>query len=155
MESQVSESVAFSISGIVFVIVSLAVLYSLHLLYLPLISISLGIFFIGFAFPELIKKMKYSHTLWLPVGLTIAGIAGYALLFGGDAFKILTSMNWCLKQPCYPLGLPFLFFFFGNLANWLGWYMAGYSWDIIEGGELTSEHKPKKKPTSLKHKSKK
>lgn len=134
---KVSESVAFAIFGIVFAIVSLAVLYSLNLLYFPLISVSLGAFIIGFGFPELIKKMRYSHTLWLPVGVTIAGILGYALLFGGDALKILTSMNWCLKPPCYPLGLPFLFFFFGNLANWAAWYTAGYRWDIIEGGELT------------------
>lgn len=151
MKETVSKGVAFSISGIAFVIISIAVLYILHLLHLPLISISLGIFFIGFAFPELIKKMKYSHTLWLPTGVTIAGILGYVLIFGLNAFNMLTSTNWCFKSPCYPLGLPFLFFFFGNLANWFAWYVTGYRWDIIEGGEPTLK-KPKRPLKRKKHK---
>ena len=139
MESGLSKSVAFTVSGLIFIIVSLVVLYYLNLLYLPLVAISLGVFFIGFGFPDMISDMKYSHTLWLPVGMTLAGIAGYALLFGDKALNILTATNWCLKQPCYPLGLPFLFFFLGNLANWTGWFMAGYRWDVIEGGELKRE----------------
>jgi hypothetical protein len=99
----------------------------------PLASLSLGIFLIGLVLPDLLGEYKHSHTLWLPVAVTLLGMFALFFFYSENFSLVLSSTDWCGRTPCYPYGLFFLFFFVGNVLNWASHFMAGEKLDLIEG----------------------
>lgn len=127
------KNIAFFVSGTVFLVVLLVVLNYFGLLFVSLASIVAGFFFFGMALPELMKGMKYSHTIWLPVGVILAGFLGFSVVFSSHAIPLLTSFNWCPKAPCLPFGFYFVGFVLGCAANWASYFLMGEEINLIEG----------------------
>lgn len=130
------KNAAFLVSSLVALVLMVGILYYTNILALPTVSLSLGMLFIGIGFPEMIRKIRYSHTVWVPIGFTVAGILGLYFMFGDNAFLALTSFNSCNlanSTPCYPYGLFFVSFFLGNAGNWAANLLSGKNIDLIEG----------------------
>ncbi|MCD4739752.1 hypothetical protein K8R43_01015 [archaeon] len=127
------KKVSLIASGAVFLLVLVVILSYLNILFISLASIALGFYFIGLAFPEIFKKIKYAHTIWVPIGFTLAGFIGFSFLFGQNTFPIIFSSNWCSKLPCFPLYIFFVAFAMGNMANWLSYFLVGEELNLIEG----------------------
>lgn len=123
----------YVIGSVLGILLTLAMMYFLGLFIIPLVSMVLGFYFLGLALPEMADKwIGYGHTIWFPVGFSLAGILGTFVSFGMGAIPLLVSLTEsCSRQPCLPLILLFVGFTLGSLANFYGYYMVHGKIDLL------------------------
>ena len=99
-------------------IILLFALSVMHALVIPLASLVLGFFVLGYAFPQLLENQTpYSKTVWLPIVFIAASVVAMYVVFSAHTFEVIMGAPWCGTPPCIPLGLIIAAFALGSLAK--------------------------------------
>ena len=82
-------------------ILTLALLFYINSLNIPIAAFALGFFLVGAAAPSLAENwFENGKTIYLPVAFVAAGVAGFYAIFQANTINFLTNVNWCFAQPC-------------------------------------------------------
>jgi len=122
----------YAVPAMIGAFITLAALFFLQSLIIPIAVFVLGFYVAGLVFPDVLDELTgFGHTLWLPVGFAAVGVAGLFMQFGADSFQIITTLSWCAKAPCMPVGMVFVAFFLGTAAILIGDSLSGKKVDLF------------------------